>query len=205
MNIIERKASANFEFNESPPRPHTSFQSSSTRSINLPTNSALDFDSKSDHQSLLPVNHVIPSFSSEPHSSDSPHLNIDANPHKHPLPIDFIHPRTKPTFYLPPLLSPLSPNNNESFSSSGTTDISALSSSSSFPIPALSPSIPRSERTSETQLPPLVARTIDPASLSLHKALHGFHPLSEKYAEMDYDEGFNWKELRLDVAMEREW
>lgn len=46
---------------------------------------------------------------------------------------------------------------------------------------------------------------IDPASLSLHKALHHFRPIRPDYAEASYAESFNWSELELPVDEEREW
>ncbi|TRM69775.1 hypothetical protein BD626DRAFT_391523 [Schizophyllum amplum] len=52
----------------------------------------------------------------------------------------------------------------------------------------------------ETRLP-----DIDPASLSLHKALHRFRPFNRKYASLPYAEAFNWSELELPEDEEREW
>ncbi|KAG0704530.1 hypothetical protein DFH29DRAFT_911780 [Suillus ampliporus] len=46
---------------------------------------------------------------------------------------------------------------------------------------------------------------IDPVSLSLHKALHRFHPATPHYAEVPYQEAFNWHELELPEDEEREW
>jgi hypothetical protein len=57
--------------------------------------------------------------------------------------------------------------------------------------------------------PPVVTETrlpdIDPASLSLHKALHHFTPVNSDYANTPYPEAFNWKELVLPEEDEREW
>lgn len=57
--------------------------------------------------------------------------------------------------------------------------------------------------------PPLVTETrlpnIDPVSLSLHKALHHFGPLSEDYANLPYADAFNWSVLELPKDEEREW
>lgn len=57
--------------------------------------------------------------------------------------------------------------------------------------------------------PPLITETrlpdIDPASLSLHKALHHFKPLTSDYADTPYSEAFNWSELTLPVNENREW
>ncbi|KZT26836.1 hypothetical protein NEOLEDRAFT_214157 [Neolentinus lepideus HHB14362 ss-1] len=46
---------------------------------------------------------------------------------------------------------------------------------------------------------------IDPASLSLHKTLHNFKPITPSYATVPYAEAFNWAELRLPAHEEREW
>jgi hypothetical protein len=46
---------------------------------------------------------------------------------------------------------------------------------------------------------------IDTASLSLHKALHNFGPLTEDYAIVPYAEAFNWDELDLPEEDEHEW
>lgn len=60
-----------------------------------------------------------------------------------------------------------------------------------------------------TDRPPLATETrlpnIDPVSLSLHKALHYFRPLSEDYAALPYRLAFNWPELELPEDEEREW
>jgi len=57
--------------------------------------------------------------------------------------------------------------------------------------------------------PPLVTETrlpeIDPVSLSLHKALHHFRPLSDDYADLPYALAFNWSTLELPEDEEREW
>ncbi|KAG2015510.1 hypothetical protein CC2G_008778 [Coprinopsis cinerea AmutBmut pab1-1] len=56
---------------------------------------------------------------------------------------------------------------------------------------------------------PMVTATrlpdIDPASLSLHKALHHFRPVTTEYAEVPYDQAFNWSHLELPEDEEREW
>ncbi|EGO00267.1 hypothetical protein SERLA73DRAFT_53138 [Serpula lacrymans var. lacrymans S7.3] len=61
----------------------------------------------------------------------------------------------------------------------------------------------------QSDYPPLVTETrlpdIDPASLSLHKALHHFHPVTSLYAETDYADAFNWSELELPENEERDW
>ncbi|KAG6842082.1 hypothetical protein C0991_002736 [Blastosporella zonata] len=57
--------------------------------------------------------------------------------------------------------------------------------------------------------PPLVTETrlpdIDPASLSLHKALHHFKPIDADYVSKPYGEAFNWSQLVLPEDEEREW
>lgn len=59
------------------------------------------------------------------------------------------------------------------------------------------------------EFPPLITETrlpdIDPASLSLHKALHWFRPVTTDYAAMPYAEAFNWNELLLPESEERDW
>ncbi|KAF8070171.1 hypothetical protein FPV67DRAFT_1486517 [Lyophyllum atratum] len=86
------------------------------------------------------------------------------------------HPQA-PVLYLPPLLSSL---------------------------PQEYPSEPIS-----SEHPPLVTETrlpdIDPASLSLHKALHHFKPLDTDYVSKPYAEAFNWSQLVLPEDEEREW
>ena len=52
----------------------------------------------------------------------------------------------------------------------------------------------------ETHLP-----SIDPVSLSLHRALHKFKPYDTFYASEPYGTSFNWAELDLPVDEEREW
>ena len=86
--------------------------------------------------------------------------------------------QTSPVLFLPPLLSSLP------YGLSHT--------------PA--PSLDQPPLTTETHLP-----DIDPASLSLHKALHYFSPISHQYATQSYAESFNWDALRLPEEHEREW
>ncbi|KAF9000858.1 Carboxylesterase family-domain-containing protein [Cyathus striatus] len=52
----------------------------------------------------------------------------------------------------------------------------------------------------QTRLP-----DIDPASLSMHKALHLFKPITENYAGAPYQDAFNWPELTLPEDEERDW
>ncbi|RPD78049.1 hypothetical protein L226DRAFT_550950 [Lentinus tigrinus ALCF2SS1-7] len=91
-----------------------------------------------------------------------------------------------PILYLPPLLSSLP---------TGVVHPGYPTSSPAFS----SPSAPRPLST-ETRLP-----SIDPASLSLHRALHNFRPVTEEYATVPYSEAFNWGELELPEDDEREW
>ena len=76
---------------------------------------------------------------------------------------------SRPVLYLPPLLSSL-PTSYEPAQK-----------------PLLHPPL-----TTETRLP-----DIDPASLSLHRALHHFRPIDEQYAARPYSEAFNWDQLQL--------
>ena len=97
-------------------------------------------------------------------------------PDPHQIPI-FDSKRVLPVLYLPPLLS-------------------------SLPITVLPEPV-------ETKYPPLTTEAhlpyIDPASLSLHRALRRFRPLNENYATLPYDEAFNWAELELPRHEERAW
>lgn len=104
-----------------------------------------------------------------------PKVHIERDPHDLPT-FDANGEPTTPIMYLPPLLSSLP--HGTSIMDIGST--SALS--------------------TETHLP-----DIDPASLSLHKALHKFSPVSDAYADLPYAEGFNWSELELPEDEEREW
>jgi len=81
----------------------------------------------------------------------------------------------EPILFLPPLLSSLPARFD-----TGSVDASTLS--------------------TETRLP-----DIDPASLSLHKALHKFRPISAAYASLPYAEAFNWSALKLPEEHDREW
>ena len=85
----------------------------------------------------------------------------------------------KPIFYLPPFLSSLP----HTLSSPKPT-------SSSRRVP----------KATVAHLP-----DIDPPSLSLHKALHKFTPITENYAAVPYAEAFNWDELDLPEEDEHEW
>ncbi|KIJ67720.1 hypothetical protein HYDPIDRAFT_83984 [Hydnomerulius pinastri MD-312] len=78
-------------------------------------------------------------------------------------------------------------------------------------LPPLLSSLPRGLRAPPipSERPPLITETrlpnIDPVSLSLHKALHHFHPLGDDYAGLSYPQAFNWSELELPEEEEREW
>lgn len=78
-------------------------------------------------------------------------------------------------------------------------------------LPPLLSSLPPGVEVPVTQLerPPLLTEThlpnIDPVSLSLHKALHYFRPLSNEYASLPYAGAFNWLALDLPLDEEREW
>ena len=92
-----------------------------------------------------------------------------------------------PILYLPPLLSSLP----EGIKHPG------------YPLsPPLPPSTPGAPKPLSTtaRLP-----TIDRASLALHRALHGFRPVTDEYATVPYAEAFNWDEMLLPEEDEREW
>ena len=91
-----------------------------------------------------------------------------------------------PILYLPPLLSSLPEG--------------VVHPGYPFSAPALSsPGAPKPLSTT-ARLP-----TIDHASLSLHRALHHFRPLTDEYALVPYADAFNWDELELPEDDEREW
>jgi len=87
-----------------------------------------------------------------------------------------------PILYLPPLLSSLPTCHHHTLDPCH---------GSHFPLKPLH---------TEVRLP-----HIDPASLSLHHALHHFRPLDRSYSSKSYAEAFNWDELLLPVEEEREW
>ncbi|KAG1752924.1 hypothetical protein EDB19DRAFT_1627697 [Suillus lakei] len=118
------------------------------------------------------------------HDSDELDVGLGATDNKrdpHKLPTfnseSLINP-TSTILYLPPLLSSL------------PHELGVIPHTSLEQQPMLS----------ETRLP-----DIDPVSLSLHKALHHFHPATPHYAEVPYEEAFNWTELELPEDEEREW
>ena len=107
----------------------------------------------------------------------SKHSHSKRDPHDIP---DFSdsNPQTSPVLFLPPLLSSLPHGLSHT--------------------PAPAPDQP--PLTTETHLP-----DIDPVSLSLHRALHYFSPISPHYATEPYVESFNWDSLKLPEDQEREW
>ncbi|KDQ10058.1 hypothetical protein BOTBODRAFT_178432 [Botryobasidium botryosum FD-172 SS1] len=128
-------------------------------------------------------------FTAPPHPSTAvnkkPAVTQDPqhpDPHLLPSfsPSTFEH-HNEPVIYLPPLLSSLP---------------ASLPSDSVLPVPPPS----QAPLHTESRLP-----HIDPASLSLHRALHHFHPATPSYAAVPYAEGFNWSELELPEDEEREW
>ncbi|KAJ7045507.1 hypothetical protein C8F04DRAFT_1065046 [Mycena alexandri] len=123
-------------------------------------------------------------FAHPPHLSEySPPRSLklqvvasEPEPDPHNVPVYDAH-KSAPVLYLPPLISSL-PATFES-----------------TPIPAENPPL-----ITQTRLP-----DIDPASLSLHKALHHFKPNDADYANTPYEEAFNWDQLTLPEHEEREW
>jgi len=85
----------------------------------------------------------------------------------------------QPILYLPPILSSLPHTYGESITVAPTG---------------------RVPKATEAHLPDIGA-----ASLSLHKALHNFTPVTEKYAGTSYAEAFNWDELELPEDDEHDW
>ncbi|TFK25721.1 hypothetical protein FA15DRAFT_589948 [Coprinopsis marcescibilis] len=106
---------------------------------------------------------------------------LDGQPERdpHALPSFELKEHKVPVLYLPPLLSALPER---------VPPVEVQTPADSSPL------------TTETRLP-----DIDPASLSLHKSLHHFQPITSDYAEVPYEDGFNWSELRLPEDEEREW
>jgi hypothetical protein len=126
---------------------------------------------------LLPRDHpAIPSPSTGP----APDIATTSEPinhgHHHLPATSLVSP--EPILYLPPLLSPLPGHVKHDIHSPSEEELSSFS----------------------THLP-----DIDPASLALHQALHHFRPKDTHYAAKEYADAFNWDELRLDGAAEREW
>jgi len=109
-------------------------------------------------------------------------LPKEAKRDPHDLPVfdkeTLTNPR-QPILYLPPILSSLP----QTYEESKTTALTG-----------------RVLKATDSHLP-----DIDPASLSLHKALHNFTPVTEKYATTLYAEAFNWDELELPEEDEHDW
>ncbi|THH04389.1 hypothetical protein EW146_g10192, partial [Bondarzewia mesenterica] len=128
--------------------------------------------------SATPSPSSYPSSLPDSDSDSSENTQTKRNPHHLPKFSSTTLTRpTEPILYLPPLLSSL-PHS----------------------YPAHLPATGKALKTTETRLP-----DIDPASLSLHKALHHFGPVTEKYASAPYVEAFNWDDLELPEDEEREW
>lgn len=85
----------------------------------------------------------------------------------------------EPILYLPPLLSRL-PHSHHQEEEKDESDKGPLH--------------------TETHLP-----SIDPVSLSLHRALHKFKPIDSHYSSVPYGQAFNWATLELPLEEEREW
>lgn len=101
-----------------------------------------------------------------------------------------------PVLYLPPLISALPPSSLSSSDESPPPSSPSSDTSSNPPNSNPTPTV----LTTTTRLP-----SIDPVSLSLHRALHYFRPFSRTYASLSYASAFNWSELRLPEDEEREW
>ena len=135
------------------------------------------------HEVLLKEPTLDAGYSAKRAADASASFDAPAPPHSkrdpHDIP-DFSdsNPHTSPVLFLPPLLSSLPHGLSHT--------------------PAPSPDQP--PLTTETHLP-----DIDPASLSLHRALHYFSPVSPHYATQPYAESFNWDSLNLPEDQEREW
>ncbi|WVW83659.1 hypothetical protein I302_105680 [Kwoniella bestiolae CBS 10118] len=99
---------------------------------------------------------------------------------------------TDPILYLPPLLSPLPEHHIHEHTHGDGKEKDETAQVLVKVVEAL--------KGFETRLP-----DIDPASLALHQALHGFKPWDEDYASTPYDEAFNWSSLSLPKGIEREW
>ncbi|KAG8936790.1 hypothetical protein FRC03_007600 [Tulasnella sp. 419] len=109
-------------------------------------------------------------------SSNDTHATSDRDPHSLPdFTTESVSKPVHPVLYLPPLLSSL-PKTHAHHDAQSEQILHT-----------------------QTRLP-----DIDPASLSLHKALHNFRPHGG-YARVKYEEAFNWDELVLPEEEEREW
>lgn len=122
--------------------------------------------------------HTHADVSTEESSSDAvSEASTERDPHQLPsITTESLAKPSHPVLYLPPLLSSLPPS-----------------------YPHIEPPVDLPPLHTETRLP-----NIDPASLSLHKALHHFKP-RPGYADLPYADAFNWNELSLPEDDEREW
>ena len=129
-----------------------------------------------DHPALKLLEQLRANAQTNAPSTPPPYTHRD--PHEKPefTTANLIQP-SEPVLYLPPLISKLPPALGD------------------VPIPEEYPPL-----YTDTRLP-----NIDPVSLSLHKALHYFKPLNDKYASLPYATAFNWKDLDLPLEEEREW
>ncbi|KAI5120975.1 hypothetical protein M0805_006647 [Coniferiporia weirii] len=141
-----------------------------------------------DHPSVQ----LLEKLRSEKGSSPPPPY-VHRDPHEQPTftQESIVHP-VHPVLYLPPLISSLPSSSAPAYTPSDPESGPLTDAEQTLPPPAV--------LTTETRLP-----AIDPVSLSLHRALHYFRPLSEKYAATPYADAFNWAELRLLEEEEREW
>lgn len=155
----------------------SAFKASGSSSLRDPSDATSLADPAFDAVEPASGTHSPASILSELLDSDTPH-----DPHALPnFSSTTLTRPSEPILYLPPLISSL-PH--------------------TYPkhLPAATPSAGKSPLATETRLP-----DIDPASLSLHKALHNFGPITDKYAEVSYADAFNWDELELSEDEEREW
>ena len=155
----------------------SAFKASGSSSLRDPSDATSLADPAFDAVEPASGTHSPASILSELLDSDTPH-----DPHALPnFSSTTLTRPSEPILYLPPLISSL-PH--------------------PYPkhLPAATPSAGKSPLATETRLP-----DIDPASLSLHKALHNFGPITDKYAEVSYADAFNWDELELSEDEEREW
>ncbi|KAI9509408.1 hypothetical protein F5148DRAFT_759662 [Russula earlei] len=154
-----------------------------TLNVSYPPPSSDSGESSSSNSSSHSSNATSPDSSllSTPASSVFDLPKLSRNPHE--LPVFGTETLTnpgQPILYLPPILSSLPHTYGESKITASTAG--------------------RLPKATEAHLP-----YIDAASLSLHKALHNFTPVTEKYASTSYAEAFNWDELDLPEDDEHDW
>ena len=112
-----------------------------------------------------------------PRFSHPPHPSASIDPHNIPN-FSSQSKSDEPVLYLPPILSSL------------PDGCSAVEAPSNVKPPIFT----------EVRLP-----DIDATSLSLHKALHHFKPITPDYANTPYGQAFNWSELKLPKDEEGKW